>query len=116
MTHADTQADAMPFGLFEISDQGLIRHYQPAAGKTVEGAGPELVGRDFFNDVAPARRADEWRERVRLFRRGGRPTESFDLTLGRDEGEVMVRVLLTTIQERSEHGTSESVLIHVRPA
>ncbi|HZG51623.1 MAG TPA: hypothetical protein VEZ40_05740, partial [Pyrinomonadaceae bacterium] len=76
----------------------------------------DLIGRNFFNDVAPAARAEELRERVRLFRRSGKPTENFDLDLGRGGEGLTARVLLTTIQERTAHGTTESVLVHIRRA
>jgi hypothetical protein len=116
MLPSETQTHARLFGLFEISDQGIIRHYQPPADKHPATGGAELVGCDFFSEVAPAPRADELRERIRHFRRSGKPTESFDLALSRNEGDLMVRVLLTTIQERTANVTTESVLIHIRPA
>ncbi|HEX8633066.1 MAG TPA: hypothetical protein VF703_02830 [Pyrinomonadaceae bacterium] len=115
---AEIQIDAALFGSFEINDQGIIRHYQPvAADKDETGARAELVGRNFFNDVAPRGRAEELRARIRHFRRGGKPTETFDLDLGRPgEGLLTARVLLTTIQERTANETTESVLVHIRRA
>lgn len=112
----DIQTDAPPFGLFEISEQGIIRHYQPPADTCVNGMGPELAGRNFYNTIAPGRCANELRERVIRFRLGGSPTESFDFPLSCGDGELMVRVLLTTVQERTAEETTKSVLIHIRPA
>lgn len=114
--HIETQTDATLFGLFEISDQGIIRHYQPPADKCVDGMGAELVGRNFYNAIAPNRRADELRERVLHFKRSRRPTESFDFAIGCGVGDLVVRVRLATIQERTAEETTESVLIHIRPA
>lgn len=114
--HIETQTNATPFGLFEISDQGIIRHYQPPADKCGDGAGAELVGRNFYNAVVPNRRAAELRERVLHFKRSRRPTESFDFAIGVGDDDLVVRVRLTTIQERTVEETTESVLIHIRPA
>jgi hypothetical protein len=113
----ETQTDATPFGLFEISDQGIIRHYQPPADACGNGMGAELVGRNFYNAIAPHRRANELRERVLHFKRSRRPTESFDFAIGGSgNGDLVVRMLLTTIQERTAEETTQSVLIHIRPA
>ncbi|HEX8127844.1 MAG TPA: hypothetical protein VF527_02000 [Pyrinomonadaceae bacterium] len=113
--HAETQLDAPLFGLFEISDQGIIRYYQPPADGDATGARAELIGCNFFNEVVPTARTKELRERIHHFRRSGKPTESFDLALNADD-DLTVRVLLTTIQERTAGETRQSVLVHIRRA
>jgi hypothetical protein len=56
------------------------------------------------------------RERVLHFKRSRRPTESFDFAIDDGDGDLMVRMRLTTIQERTAEETTESVQIQIRPA
>jgi len=42
--------------LFEISDQGFIRYYQPATDENEGRANAELAGCNFFNDTASVRK------------------------------------------------------------
>jgi hypothetical protein len=119
MSNATAQKRVPRFGLFEISGQGIIRHYQPANGAHEgheRGAAEELVGCNFYNEVAPPARAQELRERIVRFRRSGKPTESFDLALSPDGDDLTLRVMLTIIQERTADESIQSVLVHIRRA
>ncbi|HEY9403632.1 MAG TPA: hypothetical protein VIQ24_13290 [Pyrinomonadaceae bacterium] len=105
---AEIPTDTSLFGLFEISDQGIIRYYQPDANENEAGMRADLTGCNLFKDVAPGTLTKELRERILHFRRSGRPTESFDFALSPDRGDLMLRIRLTAIQERTADGNHGS--------
>jgi hypothetical protein len=116
LMRAETQSDTALLGLFEITQQGIIRYHQPAADKPVSGARAKLAGCNFFKEVVPGAEAQELRERIQHFSRSGRPTESFDLALNHAGDDLTVRVVLAAVEERTPRETEHFVLVHIRRA
>jgi hypothetical protein len=106
-----------PLGLFELDAEGtiLFSRLEPD-GRSGDGRGAELAGRNFYEEVAAFENADELRRRIKGFLRGGGQADSFDFT-SRSGGEaVPLRVLLARVRERSDGGRTAALILHLRCA
>ena len=110
------QGRTVPFGLWELDDAGTVIRFEPPRGEEPRFRAPEVAGKNFFADVAPAALAEELRERVAGFASGQAPVQSFDFTVPSAAGGVRARILLGRINGRSTTGAPGSVLVHVRRA
>ena len=105
----------IPFGLLEIDPAGAIRHYEPEAGTHVGVPVKDVLGRNFFDDIAAVAESEELPTRIREFWEGPGPAGSFSFTFARGPGGLRVRVLLARIRQCPTTGGAESLLVHIRP-
>jgi hypothetical protein len=99
-------------GLFELDEAGTVLYSRIEP----DGAGPDISGRNFYDEVALFENVAEFRRRVTEFTRGASPAESFKFDC-RCEGFIRpVKVLLARIRERVDHARTKSVLVHIRKA
>lgn len=107
----------LPLGLVELDDAGTVLYYK-REGAAAPDAPPqqEIIGLNFFTDVAPVADAAEFRNALAAFRRAHAPSHSFDFTFraGGDGGGLPTRVLLARIHEKSEGGDRDSLLVHIK--
>ena len=107
-------------GLFELDDAGKILYYRmDSAGTppgTPPGTSPDMIGHNFYDEVAPFQNVDEFRRSVTDFRGGGKPADSFDFDCHCDGCDHPVRVLLARIREHVNQNNTKSVLVHIRRA
>ena len=70
-----------PLGLYELDAEGavLFARLEPD-GRSGDGCGAELAGRNFYEEVVAFDNADELRRMIKGFLRGGGPADSFDFT------------------------------------
>ena len=102
-----------PYGLLELDAAGTILYYTPD-GHARSAA--QVVGRNFFTDLAPMANGGEFRELLNGFRLGHQPACSFDFTFELGHVSCRARVLLARIREQSELGIAESILVNIRRA
>jgi hypothetical protein len=104
------------FGLFELDETGTVLYSRIEPDGESGGTGPDISGRNFYEEVAPFENVAEFRRYVAEFARGARPADSFKFDC-RYEGCVYpVKVLLARIRERVNHERTKSVLVHIRRA
>jgi hypothetical protein len=77
-------------------------------------APPDVAGRNFFAEVALFENAEELRQRIEGFTRGGGHADNFhfDCRFGGDS--LAVKVLLARVRERTGGNQTKSVLVHIR--
>jgi len=98
------------FGLFELSDEGIILYSKPAAPRVTE-----TVGLNFFDEVAPAENAEEFRRRLNQFVRGDNPSESFNFTCQINDQTIPAKAMLVRISERSsERRQTKTIIVDIR--
>jgi photoactive yellow protein len=108
---ADATYEEMPLGLFEVNSDGTVVYYNR------EGAGagvPDMTGRNFFRDVAPVARSEEFQKLIRGFERGAARSQSFYYRFESGGATLPVRVMLSRVRERLHDSESHSVLILIR--
>jgi photoactive yellow protein len=103
--------EEMPLGLFEVNSDGTVVYYnRDGAGAEV----PDMAGRNFFRDVAPVARSEEFQKLIRGFERGAARSHSFDYRFETGGASLPVRVMLSRVRERLHDSESDSVLILIR--
>jgi hypothetical protein len=104
------------FGLFELDAAGTVLYarIEPDGKPVGGGTGPDVSGRNFYEDVAPFENVEEFRRRVLQFARGIRHADNFSFNCQYQDGALPVRVLLARIRERTSNDQTKSVLVHIR--
>lgn len=103
-----------PFGLYELDAEGTVLYCRMEPVGRREGGEADHAGRNFYEEVAAFDNADELRRRIEDFLRGGGHADSFDFTCRAGGEATPVRVLLARVRERSDHGRTKAVLLHLR--
>jgi hypothetical protein len=106
-----------PFGLFELDEAGTVLYsrIEPDGGPP-RGAGPDVSGRNFYEEVAPFDNVADFRRLVAEFTRGPSPADSFNFDCRRGDFVRPVKVLLARMRERLNRDRTKSVLVHIRKA
>jgi photoactive yellow protein len=108
----------IPYGLMELDETGTVIYYRSENKGLFARPESEIVGRNFFTDIAAVMEAKEFQNRIKEFRRSHTPAYSFTFTFTLKHRSLPVRVLLARIHERSTvngQKSSESLYIHIRP-
>ncbi len=114
MSSSMTTATPRLYGLFELDPAGTVLYSRLEPEGAPEGHGPDVTGRNFYEEVAPFGNVEEFRRRVVQFTQGGSPADSFRFDCQYDDSALPVRVLLARIRERSSNDRTKSVLVHIR--
>lgn len=102
------------FGLFEIDRAGIVLYSRAEPDGKAGGAPPDVAGRDFFAEVAAFENAEELRQRIDGFTRGGGHADNFHFVCRLGADSLAVKVLLARIRERTNGNRTKSVLVHIR--
>ena len=106
---------AIPFGLLELDATGTVIHYSPAAAQNLSPPAQDILGRNFFNEVAPIEQVQDFRERFHGFMMHGEATHKFSTTFPLDGGSVKVQILLAHVTENSTYGRQRLALVRIMP-
>lgn len=117
VTTADTITMHEPlYGLVELDAEGYVLYYNPEKDGTPALSRAEIVGQNFFTDVAKFDAVREFREKVNAFWLGHAPASSFNFTFDYKHAHYPVRILLARIHDHSEMGRRDSIFVHIRKA
>ncbi|HKG12212.1 MAG TPA: PAS domain-containing protein [Pyrinomonadaceae bacterium] len=106
----------VPLGLVELDDAGTVLYYNREGGPAAAAPTHEMVGRNFYTDVAPVADAQEFRNTLAAFRRAHAPSHSFNFTFRAGDDALPTRILLARIHEKSEAGGRGSLLVQIKKA
>ena len=109
-----TLIDHLPFGLIELDEAGTVIYYKAKNDGVSTDSETEIVGRNFFTDIRPIAEAREFQDHIKSFKQGHAPAVNFNFTFGSEHAWLPVRVLLARINEQSELGGVESILVHIK--
>ena len=101
------------FGLLELDPQGTVVFSKMEGDEELSGAA-DLVGRNFFSEVATFLNVAEFRERFEVFDSKPEPSNSFMFNCDYEDGAVPVRVLLARLREDTKN--PGSVLLYIKKA
>jgi photoactive yellow protein len=73
-----SQLDELPFGVVRLTADGVVEFYSRREGELSGYAGRPVLGRPFFDSVAPCMNTDSFRGRIEAEQRTGR----FDFEFG----------------------------------
>ena len=100
------------FGLVELDPRGTVI-FSNLEGEKLAGAA-DLLGRNFFSEVATFLNVAEFRQRFETFDNNPEPSSSFTFNCDYEDGAVPVRVLLARLRENTKY--PESVLVYIKKA
>lgn len=101
-------------GLFELDDTGKVLYYRMDSAGELSGTSPNILGHNFYNEVAGFENVEEFRRCVTDFTQGAKAADSFDFDCHYGGSDHPVRVLLARIYERLNRNNTKSVLLHIR--
>lgn len=104
------------FGLFELDPLGTVLYSRIEPDGNSSGAGPNVAGHNFFDEVIPFENVEEFRERINSFAHSEGQVGNFNFICQLNNESLSVRVLLARIRERSNGDYMKSVLVHIRKA
>ena len=101
------------FGLLELDPRGTVIFSKLEGDETLAGS-LDVVGRNFFSEVATFLNVAEFRQRFETFDSNHEPSSSFMFNCHYEDGAVPVKVLLARLREDTGH--PGSVLLYIKKA
>ena len=101
------------FGLLELDPRGTVIFSKLEGEEKLAGT-VDVVGRNFFSEVATFLNVAEFRQRFEAFGSNPEPSSSFIFSCAYEDGAVPVKVLLARLKEHT--GYPGSVLVYIKKA
>jgi hypothetical protein len=101
-------------GLFELDDAGKVLYYRKDLAGELGGASIDIVGQNFYNEVAHFENVDEFRRCVTEFRRSATAADSFEFECRYGSSAHRVKVLLARICESVNRENTKSILMYLK--
>ena len=101
-------------GLFELDDAGNVLYYRKDVGGESGGTSVDVVGHNFYDEVAHFENVDEFRRCVTEFTRSATAADSFDFECRYGSSAQRVKVLLARICESVNGNNTKSVLVYLK--
>jgi len=101
------------FGLLELDLQGTVVFSKLEGDEKLPGA-VDIVGRNFFSEVATFLNVAEFRQHFETFDGKPEPSSSFTFNCDYEDGAVPVKVLLARLREDTKY--PGSVLVYIKKA
>lgn len=102
------------FGLFELDTAGNVLYSRIDLENSNINPATNLIGRNFFEEVAVPENATELRRRFQYFAGGSRPAEKFTFTYQNERQPVEVKIMLTQITEREFDTRGKLIIMDIR--
>ncbi len=77
---SNEQLDLLPFGIIELNEDGTVVAFNTAEESLSHRSKDEVIGLNFFSEVAPCADVKEYHGRFREFLKGKALTEKFNYT------------------------------------
>lgn len=108
--------DASPntYGLFELDTAGTVLYSKINRRSSTANLPADLIGLNFFDEIAPFKNIEEFRRRFRYFAKGSETAERFTFSSELEENRVELNVMLTRISEREFDGEKKLIIVDIR--
>ena len=110
-----TSHNALPYGLLELDATGTVLHYEPVKEQNSGVRASDIVGRNFFTDVAPVEQVREFQSRFYAFMANGEATQRFALCVPANNTDVHVQIVLARINGHAAQGRERLALVRIVP-
>jgi photoactive yellow protein len=111
----ETLSHTLPFGLLELDAAGTVIRYSPAAEQHSPVSPQDILGRNFFTEVAPYNQVSEVKSRFLSFMANGDTVQKFSIICPSDEKNVKIQIMLARVTERLEQGRERLALVRIMP-
>lgn len=104
------------FGLYELSGDGTVL-YSRAVRSNYDGGEPhDIIGRDFFREVAQFQNKEDLRHHFRSFLVSSRSADCFGFECEYGEGSVRTKITMTRGHETANDETASIVIMDIKQA
>ena len=107
--------ERLPFGLLELDAAGVVIRYSPAAERDPEVPAKDVLGRNFFTEIAPVPQLGELRGRLLSFMERGGSVEKLSTVFSADGEAVKLQLLLAVTPNSSDTGGSRLAFVRLVP-
>ena len=99
-----SELDALPYGLITLDSEGRVLHYNDTESRMVGLPKEQVLGRSFFQEVAPCARVREFEGRFRDLVRDplGVRVQTFDFVFRFPRQEQQVTIVITPARARGQ--------------
>lgn len=104
-----TQLDDLPYGVIKLDKAGTVLSFNRAEGQMSRLEPSDVVGRNFFQQIAPCSRVQRFMGRFGNFLKGHKFSEQFDFTYRFEHGVTRVRLLLVRLNEEMAFVVSKRI-------
>jgi methyl-accepting chemotaxis protein len=104
-----------PFGLLELDARGIVVRYSPAIEQDAPVREQDILGRNFFTEVAPCEQVSEVKSRFLAFMAFGDAVQKFSITLPVEQQSIKIQIMLARVTERLEQGRERLALVRIMP-
>ena len=107
-------ANADVFGLYELSDDGTVLYSRARTEGNLTEPAREIIGQDFFHDIARFQNMNDLRSHFRRFITGSQPADTFLFDCLYDSEVVRTKVFLTRAYEVDTDHAGGIVIMDIR--
>lgn len=93
------QLDKLPFGVIIVDKEGKISSYNQAEERLSGHRQSDVIGKNFFIEVAPCTRVQEFQGRFQQFIASDRPVARFNFVFRFKQGDVAVGIMIVRLDE-----------------
>jgi hypothetical protein len=101
-------------GLFELDDTGKVLYHRADLGGEPSGTSPDVVGHNFYNEVAHFENVEEFPRCVTEFISSATAADSFDFECRYGGSVHRVKVLRARICESVNPKNTKSILLYLK--
>lgn len=101
-------------GLFELDAEGMVYYSRLRRNRELFETEPDVVGRNFFDEIAGFENVDEFRRRFRYFVKGSNSIENFNFDFRFAENAVPMRVMLVRVSETESSDNTRLIIVDIR--
>jgi photoactive yellow protein len=88
------RAESLPFGAVLLDRMGKVAKYNKAEGLIAGRSPNEVIGKDFFNEIAPCAKGKRFHGEFLKFNRSGQANVMFDYKFNYKGADVAVKIHL----------------------
>ncbi|HEX9009132.1 MAG TPA: PAS domain-containing protein [Holophagaceae bacterium] len=90
---SEAELDALPFGVIVLDGEGTVLVYNRAEEELAGRRSQDVIGRNFFTEVAPCTSVKAFQGQFAAFCEGSEPSRTFQFTFRFPTGPVKVQIL-----------------------
>lgn len=114
----NNRASGFPFGVLELDSAGTVVSFSPDGGDAGSSESPprEVVGHNFFEEIAPVEELLNFKGRFLAFMAFGDSVERYNFSFPFEDFVVAGQILMARLADRAEVGGQRLALVRLAPA
>jgi photoactive yellow protein len=106
----------LPFGTLRLDETGAVLSYEADRERLAKVRASDIIGLNFFEEIAPAEQTEEMRARFDDIMSGGKNGRRSSLFILFERPAAQIQILRTPADGRAEGGRGCSAIVRIAPA